>query len=212
MDRRQCLGLLGSGIGVLTGCISANPSPMTTQRDDLSNRSSTPIQTNSSTAEPSCTPDKKRLKRSYQKVEYGELNGFILRTCDESVQIGEELTVSLTNKADEEKLTGNKWGYDIQRCEDEQWKSIFWIDEDNPPAINSIGIIHEPGQGFTWELTMTQDGLAHRVEGGTGSRAVCSPISPGTYRFIYPHCGSNGGAVLGVRFTVTEGRSKKLVG
>lgn len=143
---------------------------------------------------------------SVPKAVYGELDGFSLTSSKDSANLGGNISITLTNISEEEKTTSVKYYYDIHRQTNEEWKSIFWKKENTTVGINDKGIAHSPGEGFNWDLTLTQDGLAHQKEGNLLS--VCSQIQPGIYRFVFlgvaNYSGSNVEAVLAVKFTVSD--------
>ena len=43
---------------------------------------------------------------------------------------------------------------------------------------------HDPGEGFRWELTFTQDGASDAVR-HSPTYHVCAPLRSGEYRFVY---------------------------
>jgi hypothetical protein len=87
--------------------------------------------------------------------------------------------VSLRNVTDSTQSTGNRRKFDVQYRGSDGWHTIFGKKDDS--FLNDIGIEHEPNQGFTWEFPVTRDGLSSL----TGHYGVCTPINPGTYRFVY---------------------------
>jgi hypothetical protein len=89
---------------------------------------------------------------------------------------------TLRDVAEEELRTGNKKKYDIQYRGEEGWHSIFGTDGIAPWTDEAVP--HQPGEGFRWELTFTQDGLSEAVDHGP-AYFVCNPLEPGTYRFVY---------------------------
>lgn len=195
MNRRRLLGICSASLPVIAGCTS----PGSLVENDNS--------VNTSTPSPSCSAGKERFdKYSIPEAVYGELDGFSLTTSDEVVQRGDALTVTLTNQTEEERPTSVQYFYDIHIQKDEGWRSIFWKNEGATVGVNDKAVNHNPGEGFTWELTMTQDGFAHQKEGT--SLFVCSPIEPGTYRFVFlgvaTYMDSDVETVLATQFAVTD--------
>lgn len=188
--------VLGGG---LAGCQSLTERQQTTPTTDG---------TTTAVSSPSCGPGNERVDTfETPDVAYGELKGLTLTAHPESVQRGDELTVTLTNETDEEQVTGNRSKYMIHRSNGGEWRSIFGKAEGDTIGYTDEGIGHRPGEGFTWKLTVTQDGLAHTIKNGGGRLIVCDPISPGTYRFLFHGWGryEDGElrAYLATRFTVT---------
>lgn len=195
MNRRRLLGICSCSLSVIAGCTSLG------SLAEIDNTAST------ATPSPSCTAGKERFDEySIPEAAYGELDGFSLTTSDDPVQRGDALTVTLTNQTDEERVTNVKYFYDIHNRKDEGWRSIFWKNEGATVGVNDKGANHNPGEGFTWEMTMSQDGFAHQKEGT--SLFVCSPIEPGTYRFVFlgvaTYMDSDVETVLAAKFAITD--------
>lgn len=113
------------------------------------------------------------------EVLQDSLDGFTLSVDPTEVQRGDTITVDLTNETDETGVTGNRHKFTIHRRHDGAWESVFT--EGEHTGWNAVGIMHEPGEGFTWELTVSEDGFAaaeNRLE-------PCAAVRPGTYRFVY---------------------------
>ena len=121
---------------------------------------------------------------------------------------GEDIRFRLTNETEKEKETGNRSKYDIHQHTNTGWQSIFWKPTDELVIYESDAILHVPGEGFTWEFTVTADGFSHQIQNGEGHLKVCSPLQPGSYRFVFHGLSSyNDGnleAILGTQFTVVN--------
>lgn len=157
------------------------------------------------TTQADCRDDVTRVSEVFT-VRNGQLAGFELSLSSDSVPLGGKLTAALTNISDEERMTGNKRKFDIQINTPNGWQSIFWIPETS--YWTDEGVYHEPGDGFQWDLTISQDALTN-----TESRPqyfVCNSLDPGTHRFVYwgipssaeGESGSNGALALGREFVV----------
>lgn len=145
-------------------------------------------------------------------VKYNTLGGFDLTTTKERIAVGDQITFRLENVTDEDKVSGVKSKYTIHRKTAKGWRDIFYApDSEGIYGYHDLGMNHPPGDGFTWELTFNQSGLAHDIEGGMGSLDVCTPLQSGTYRFVYwgvsgeQEIESEKEYALGIRFTVFEG-------
>lgn len=203
-SRRDVLRLNSAITGsLLAGCLSARGTPTETTT------SPTPTTT---TSPPPCTGDRP-LEVSGLVVQYDRLSGFSLTTNTDTVQQGETLVLSMENVTSREQASGNSSKYDIHRRTDDTWVSISGRARGKAtPYYHDDAVSHPPGEGFTWELEFTQAGLSHEIHHGGGYFTVCSPITPGTYRFVYWGLGweqenerdSSVEYALGVRFTVTE--------
>lgn len=115
-------------------------------------------------------------------ADRGPLGGFDLTLDSRELAIGDTLTATLTNVTDEKQSTGNKKKYDIQYRAAEGWHSIFGTE--GMAAWTDEGVGHSPGEGFTWTLTITQEGLSEAVDHGP-DYYVCTPLDPGAYRFVF---------------------------
>lgn len=207
MDRRRALTLI-AGMGLpLTGCLEGAPS------DPSTGRSTTPPPTDeratTSSADPECE-GAKRMDYLVDSVVYDTLAGFTLRITEDTVTKGEPIHVTLENATDSDQASGVKDKYDIQRQAGDNWHSIFWGDDANSQheGWHDVGITHPPGEGFTWELPVTRNGLGREIDEGVGYLAVCNPLSPGMYRFVFWGLNSdqqqqNEDVGLGARFRVT---------
>lgn len=222
MKRRRLLGVVATGF--LGGCLSRGGSPSETPTPNETSAPETTITTTShtNTGDPSTdsldgTPTSSgQCASNYEHVVAytgyptvtDRLNGFALRSSKTAVQQTDELTLNLTNETTEEKYTGNRSTYDIQRRTDAGWQSIFWKPTDEVVYYHSDAVVHSPGDGFTWELLITPEGLSHQIQNGEGHLKVCSSLPAGSYRFVYHGLTSSDGgdseAVLGTQFTVSN--------
>jgi len=211
-SRRDCLRLGGPAIGgAFAGCLSGGGLTSGTSTTQPTATSSTPSSTTGTSAH--CAGSR-RQNPVEMAVQYDTLSGFDLTANEDSVEQGESLVVVLENVTDTTRQSGNSSKYDVHRRMEDGWVSVFQPSRanDETPAFYSDAVSHAPGEGFRWDLTLTRDGLGHEIEHGTGYLVVCSPIAPGTYRFVYWGVGSNEENqddpaeeyALGVQFTVTE--------
>jgi hypothetical protein len=133
----------------------------------------------------------KRLSKSYEEeVEWGDNNGFSLRVDSLSYSYGDRAKVTLTNTSSGTQETGSNMKYSIERYTEDGWEdirvevkenenssfgNIFWPDD----ARN-----HDPGDGFEWELTLTEGEL--RIPNTFSDIIrVCPELESGRYRFVY---------------------------
>jgi hypothetical protein len=120
-------------------------------------------------------------------VDYDTLSGFVLTTSSETVARGDQITFQLRNVTGEDQTSGNRSKYTIHRETPAGWRDIFFRAPESAqiPAYDDDAITHPPDGGFSWQLTFSRAGLAHDIENGSGSLAVCPPLQPDTYRFVY---------------------------
>ncbi|WP_224333083.1 immunoglobulin-like domain-containing protein [Haloprofundus halobius] len=120
------------------------------------------------------------------------VNGVVLKSSHETLQIGEEIRLSLINNTKERKEFGSYNKINIEIFDEEEWLNIFHIHE-------GFGFTDElyrikPGSGFQWHFTVSQPGFSK------GPFTVCSELIPGEYRFTY--WGLNEKKSPAVQFTV----------
>lgn len=176
--------LLHTGLAVvgvsLAGCQttarSTTTTPATTHADSVGNRTAAPA--------PNCPDGYHSLTPAWVVEGPGPLGGFVLALNKEHYATGEELVAELRNATDEEQTSGNKTKFDIQYRGDAGWQTIFGTPDGQRPAWTDEGIIHQPGDGFTWQFPLTRDGVSNAVATGPSYHA-CQPIKPGLYRFVY---------------------------
>jgi hypothetical protein len=175
LSRRRLLrGALGTTALGLAGCLDA-ANGLTADGSPVTSRTTT---TPTTTDDADCT-GYEPLPGTFDVVEYGTLGDFALSVEPETVATGDEFTVRLRNTADGEAMTGNRRKFDVQRDADDGWTTVYrvegrmlWTDE---------GVVHQSGEGFTWDLSATRDGLAP----ADSAYRVCDPVQPGSYRFVY---------------------------
>lgn len=204
--RRQLLALTTSVLGVtVSGCLSAeedgNNSVSTTASDlDTSETDRTSETSMTATDErvttsgrhvedgsvvpaPTCQDDYRSIEPWWVVESYGPLAGFNLTVDTQSLAVGETLTATLTNISAESKGTGHKGKFDIQYRSEDGWHTILGR-EDVWAGWSDVGLTHEPGEIFVWELPFTQDGISGAVD-HPPTYHVCHPIREGDYRFVY---------------------------
>ena len=124
-----------------------------------------------------------------------------------SIALGDTLTAHVLNVTDEPQETGVKKKYDIQYQGESGWHSIFGTKMDQV-FYNDLAYRHGLGEGLTWELPFTPDGLTGSSENTAAKYYVCDTLKPGTYRFVYWGITSekleNRGYGIGRPFTVSR--------
>jgi len=172
-----------------TGDTTTTDATETTTETTTEPTTDAPEQTRTTTREcpprgqpaPSCGDKWKRVDAATSgEVSQGTAGGFEVTADPPTLSLGDCVTFRLTNTGDESQVTGTKQTYDIHRKTAEGWRSVLFT---NRRGYNSLGIRHEPGEGFVWKRRFSQAGLSRDSE-YRGIRA-CEPLEPGTYRFVY---------------------------
>jgi hypothetical protein len=131
------------------------------------------------------------------------LSGFELRVNKETVIPGGTITFRLVNSTESKQMTGVRSKYGIHRRADDGWRSIYYSPNGDGVLYYDLAIEQEPGEVFTWNLKFDAEGLSRTIDRGEGTLAVCTPIRPGTYRFVYWGL-TNEEKALGTKFSVAH--------
>lgn len=179
VTRREILGVTAAGVSfTLAGCSSTGRTPTI----EITSTSSTPVANGRASPAPSCRNGYSSLDPRWVVEGSGPLGGFDLTLESHAIAHGDTLTATLTNVTDEQQTTGNRKKYDIQYRAESGWHTIFGTEES--AVWTDEGISHPPGDGFTWQLTVTQDGLTNAIDHAP-TYYVCAPLTAGDYRFVY---------------------------
>lgn len=129
-----------------------------------------------------CPDDGTERMPSRSDVTWGETAALAMRVDRLAVERGETVSVRMTNVTDGEVTTGNDSKYGLEVYTEAGWEDVRVYDADERgAAYTDEGIIHPPGEGFEWELTMSTDEL----ETGHTELEVCPDLPAGRYRFVY---------------------------
>lgn len=193
LNRRKFLSFTATTIGLpVAGCLSnefqgmsgtSRSTPSRTRPAGNSRQRTSTVNDGKSSAPSSCPNGITPLEPWWVVEGPGPLGGFDLSIRAREISIGGTLSATLTNITNEEKSTGNKQKYDIQYQTESGWETIFGIDQETA-MYTSEGITHQPGEGFSWNLTFTRSGLTDAVN-QEPMYSVCAPLESGTYRFVY---------------------------
>lgn len=119
-----------------------------------------------------------------------------IRVPRTSYVLGEAVTVSLTNAGQTTVETGHCSSYSVQLHTEAGWQDVRGARTDVTIAYPDVLVRHDPGDGFEWNLTLTDPGVVGAFEG----MRVCPALQPGRYRFVY--WGLPDDAAVGVAFDV----------
>ncbi|MFW6000399.1 MAG: hypothetical protein ACOC06_05590 [Halorubrum sp.] len=96
---------------------------------------------------------------------------------------GQSLRIVLRNTGDTPTPTRGEATYSIQRETGEGWLDVRGSTTDEAVELPRREASLDTSSAFSWDLTLTESGVADAVDGV--DLAVCPPLGPGTYRFVY---------------------------
>ena len=109
---------------------------------------------------------------------------FALRVAQQRYERGDTVQITLTNLTDRQRVTGNRSKFNLQVKTEAGWQDVRGFDDGEPVGYTDEGILHPPGDGFEWEIELTEDGI--EGEGMLADRLrVCPDIPAGRYRFLF---------------------------
>ena len=96
---------------------------------------------------------------------------------------GQSLRLVLRNTGDAPAATLGEAAYSIQRETGEGWLEVrgSTTGEAVEPPRSEASL--DTSSAYSWDVTLTEAGIADAV--GGVDLAVCPPLGPGTYRFVY---------------------------
>lgn len=187
-SRRRVLGAVSAFGGVgLAGCssqFSSGGSPPAASTRSPASTPLGPVEDGPAAPAPSCPDGVESVDPRWVVAGPGPLDGFELRVDRDAYARGDELVTRLRNVTDEERTSGVEAKYDVQYLGADGWHTILGTDAEGAVVIPDLGILHEPGEGFTWRFPLTRAGVSRETDRGPTYHA-CQPIRPGTYRFVY---------------------------
>lgn len=187
-SRRRVLGAVSAAGSVgLAGCPSGVPTGSPPSGTPTRSAPSTDVgeaDDGPAAPAPSCPDGVESVDPRWVVAGPGPLDGFELRLDRDVYARGAELTVRLRNVAEGERTSGVAAKYDLQYRAADGWHTILGTDADGAVVIPDLGILHEPGEGFTWRFPLTRAGVSRETDRGPTYHA-CQPVRAGTYRFVY---------------------------
>lgn len=108
-----------------------------------------------------------------------------MRVAETAYERGDRLVVRLTNVSEREAVTGNRHKYALQVHTEAGWEDVRGVtDGQASVGYTDEGVVHAPGEGFEWAITLTPDGV---VDGHplADRLTVCPGLPAGRYRLLY---------------------------
>ncbi|RQG96262.1 hypothetical protein [Natrarchaeobius oligotrophus] len=110
---------------------------------------------------------------------------------------GDEVRIRVRNVSDGTVTTGNRNKYSLEVSTADGWMDVRGAVDDAPIAYTDEGIIHPPGEGFEWTLTLSESGVLEDDVHGEHLE-ICPDLPDGRYRFVF--WGGSGDGVPAVAF------------
>lgn len=139
-------------------------------------------------------PDFERHNRGYSadELHWGDAAGFSLRVNDLSFDYGAIATITLTHSTVGLKVIGNRNKYNFEGYTDEGWQDVRG--GDGRFAYTDEGFGKLTGQGWKWEIELTESGIADAT---SQDLTVCPDLESGRYRFVYWGLGGENAVAVG---------------
>lgn len=136
----------------------------------------------------------------FADADHGDGEAYLsLRVDDLEYEYGDTARIELTNVADEPVETGNRHKFNLQVYTEDGWQDVRVRDDGGHFGYTDEAIEHQPGEGFTWTVELTESGV---IDAGTYDDArVCPDLQSGRYRFAY--FGVIGDGAVAVSFDLT---------
>ncbi|EMA59054.1 hypothetical protein C470_11227 [Halorubrum distributum JCM 13561] len=96
---------------------------------------------------------------------------------------GQSLRLVLRNTGDAPMSTRGESAYSIQRETGEGWLDVRGSTTGEAVELPRSESSLDTSSAYSWDITLTESGIADAVDGV--DLAVCPPLGPGTYRFVY---------------------------
>ncbi|MFW5917410.1 MAG: hypothetical protein ACOCRD_03265 [Halorubrum sp.] len=96
---------------------------------------------------------------------------------------GQSIRLVCRNTGDEPTTTLGEHAYSIQRETTEGWLDVRGSTTGEAAELPRSEETFEPGDAYSWNVDLDEESIASTVAGL--DLAVCPPLGPGTYRFVY---------------------------
>mgnify|MGYP007131712986 CR=1 FL=1 len=96
---------------------------------------------------------------------------------------GQSLRLVLRNTGNAAAATLGESAYSIQRETGEGWLEVRGSTTGEAVELPRSESSLDTSSAYSWDVTLTEAGIADAVDGV--DLAVCPPLGPGTYRFVY---------------------------
>ncbi|MFC7230267.1 hypothetical protein ACFQMM_00695 [Saliphagus sp. GCM10025308] len=103
--------------------------------------------------------------------------------CASTLEVarGESVSVTMRNLTSVEQGTGNDRKFSLEVRTEAGWQEVRGHRSEHGIGYTDEGIIHRPGEGFDWELELSEAAVEDLYSG----LEVCPGLPAGRYRFVY---------------------------
>ncbi|MFC7239249.1 hypothetical protein ACFQS4_13605 [Saliphagus sp. GCM10025317] len=128
-----------------------------------------------------CSDDDFKRLSSAESVHWGDADAFAMRVDPLEVARGESVSVTMRNLTSVEQGTGNDRKFSLEVRTEAGWQEVRGHRSEHGIGYTDEGIIHRPGEGFDWELELSEAAVEDLYSG----LEVCPGLPAGRYRFVY---------------------------
>ncbi|UTF52907.1 hypothetical protein [Natronosalvus rutilus] len=128
-----------------------------------------------------CSDDEFQRLAAAQSVRWGDADAFAMRVDPLEVTRGESVSITMRNLTSVEQGTGNDRKFSLEVRTEAGWQEVRGHRSEHGIGYTDEGIIHRPGEGFDWEIELTEAAVQELYSG----LEVCPGIPAGRYRFVY---------------------------
>lgn len=183
MNRRTFVAACGVlGVSGVAGCVGDGGS--TGGMDGYVRPDSDPEVVPASMDCPKEDVERHYVDYSEDTLQFGDTEEFSLRSNGTSFEYGETVQLTLRNTSGETVETGNRNRYSIECYTEAGWREVRVWTAEHPLPYTDEAIPHDPGDGFEWDIELTDEGVAAATIHDEDIE-VCPPLQSGRYRFAY---------------------------
>ncbi|MFC7215622.1 hypothetical protein ACFQO4_16220 [Saliphagus sp. GCM10025334] len=128
-----------------------------------------------------CSNDDFQRLSSAQSVRWGDADAFAMRVDPLEIAHGESVSITMANLTSVEQGTGNDRKFSLEVRTESGWQEVRGHRSEHGIGYTDEGIIHRPGEGFDWEIELSEAAVQELYSG----LEVCPGLPAGRYRFVY---------------------------
>ncbi|WP_312908682.1 hypothetical protein [Natronosalvus caseinilyticus] len=128
-----------------------------------------------------CSDDDFKRLSSAESVHWGDADAFAMRVDPLEVAHGESVSITMANLTSVKQGTGNDRKFSLEVRTEAGWQEVRGYRAEHGIGYTDEGIIHPPGEGFDWEIELSEAAVEDLYSG----LEVCPGLPAGRYRFVY---------------------------